>query len=412
MASLLRKSFINQYLDKETNKSDSERSNSFIAATDADSATGRCSPQPSPFRSHLAPTISIPTSSPTQTSPLPGLSPVLTPNDNHQMRWHWSPNSPCQTVNEPLFMSDQEELASLADEMDDDNFANLGTLSFSEDEEARNSATDIVKTEPASYPDRVPFDGQYYGNERVNFEVTSADKVKQGRSSFVMYTVLISKNSGIDKMPTMIEKRYSDFAKLHHRLKKKIPHKMEDIFFPKKLLTGNFTSETIARRSRAFEQYLTHIFSISEIRYSEEFANFFYLKELQTAYSLINDHKYSQAIPLMEKYLPIQEKVHSDAHPDVMLTLCAIAACYHQLDRPYMAHRYAETALNCMQNFDIVDNTIYVALLQLSIRVCWTLGKDKRNMEAQLQNLHKQGIVTENTCSLMDIVKSRIRKSY
>ncbi|GAB1603311.1 sorting nexin-20-like [Argonauta hians] len=436
MASLLRKSFINQYLEKESNKSESERTNSFVSApscTDGGGAMGRFSPQHSPFRSHrsspIPPTppltrprptsssspISSPSSSSLQTQrvSLPGFSPIITSTNDprHQMYWHRSPNhSICPSMSEPMPLSDQEELASLADEMDDDNFANLGTLSFSEDEEARNSSSEMVKTEVSPYPTQVPFDGEYYGNSRLSFEVTSADKVKQGRSSFVMYTVLISRNSGVDKMPTMIEKRYSDFAKLHHRLKKKMPHKMENIFFPKKLLTGNFTSETIASRSRAFEQYLTHIFSITEIRYSEELANFFYLKELQTAYSLIINNKYSQAVPLMEKYLPIQEKVHCDVHPDVMLTLSAITACYHQLDRAYMAHQYAETALNCMHNFDIADNSLYVALLQLSIRVCWTLGKDKRSMEAQLQNLRRKGVVTENTGSLMDIVKARISK--
>ena len=41
-------------------------------------------------------------------------------------------------------LSDQEELASLADEVDDDSFATLGTLSFSEDEDGRNSSSNNV----------------------------------------------------------------------------------------------------------------------------------------------------------------------------------------------------------------------------------------------------------------------------
>lgn len=313
-------------------------------------------------------------------------------------------------------LSDQEELASLADEVDDDSFATLGTLSFSEDEDGRNSSNNTtypIRKESSRSPEPVPFDGQYNGTERVTFEVTSADKVKNGRSTFVMYTVLISKNSGIEKIPTMIEKRYSDFDRLNNRLRKKFPYKMEEISFPKKLLTGNFTSETIAHRSRAFEQYLTHLFCISEVRYSEEFANFFYLKELHVAYSLMFECKYSEAIPILEKCLPVQEKVHSDMHPDVLLTLCAIAACYHQLERPYMAQRYAETALGCIHNSNRhTDEAILVALLQLSIRVCWTLGKDKRDLESQLQVLRQQGVIVENARPLMDVVKLKIRKKY
>ncbi|CAE1287032.1 SNX21 [Acanthosepion pharaonis] len=313
-------------------------------------------------------------------------------------------------------LSDQEELASLADEVDDDSFATLGTLSFSEDEDGRNSSNNTtypIQKESSRSPEPVPFDGQYNGTERVSFEVTSADKIKDGRSAFVMYTVLISKNSGIDKMPTMIEKRYSDFDRLNNRLRKKFPYKMEDISFPKKLLTGNFTSETIARRSRAFEQYLTHLYSISDVRYSEDFANFFYLKELKVAYNLMFECKYSEAIPILEKCLPVQEKVHSDMYPDILLTLCAIAASYHQLERPYMAQRYAETALGCIHNTNReMDEAILVALLQLSIRVCWTLGKDKRDLESRLQALRQQGVIVENARPLMDVVKSRIRKKY
>lgn len=41
-------------------------------------------------------------------------------------------------------LSDQEELASLADEVDDDSFATLGTLSFSEDEDGRNSSNNTT----------------------------------------------------------------------------------------------------------------------------------------------------------------------------------------------------------------------------------------------------------------------------
>lgn len=54
-----------------------------------------------------------------------------------------------------------------------------------------------------------------------------------------------------------------------------------------KKLRRNFTAETIAKRSRAFEQYLCHLCSLSALRGALCVRHFFYLTDLQAGQLLI-----------------------------------------------------------------------------------------------------------------------------
>lgn len=54
-----------------------------------------------------------------------------------------------------------------------------------------------------------------------------------------------------------------------------------------KKLRSNFTAETIAKRSRAFEQYLSHLCSVAALRGALCVRRFFYLPDLQAAQTSI-----------------------------------------------------------------------------------------------------------------------------
>lgn len=54
-----------------------------------------------------------------------------------------------------------------------------------------------------------------------------------------------------------------------------------------KKLRRNFTAETIAKRSRAFEQYLYHLCSLSALQEALCVRHFFYLADLQAGQLLI-----------------------------------------------------------------------------------------------------------------------------
>lgn len=223
--------------------------------------------------------------------------------------------------------------------------------------------------------------------------------------AFQLYTILITRNSGMNKVPSVILKRYSDFDKLNKQLKKQFHSLLDDVVFPKKKIAGNFTSETIARRSRGFEQYLSHVFSLQQVRDSTVLANFFYREDLHCGFSLMEKGQISEAIPLFEHVLPVQEKLLGDSHPSVIRTLCALVHSYSSVGNGRMAQKYAETALNCL-NQDV--NSKYLAsLLETSIRLCWEIGKDKQDLEARLNDLKQLGLA-DKIVPLEDLIYQEV----
>ncbi len=203
----------------------------------------------------------------------------------------------------------------------------------------------------------------------------------------------------------IIERRYSHFDRLHTALKKAYPVQMRDIAFPKKILTGNFKAETIAQRSRAFEQFLTHVYSVSLLRVSIEFNRFFYESDLVQAYSNIHQGEYKTALPRLKTIVLLQQGLLGDTHIETAHTLCALVAVTSALEQDVVAQQYAETALLCFHKESVSE---YLApLLSLSIRLCWKLGKEKKDLESWQQLLHTQGVAVDTAPSLLEVIKKQ-----
>ncbi len=217
------------------------------------------------------------------------------------------------------------------------------------------------------------------------------------------------KGPGISTAEAAITRRYSDFERLHMSLKKRYASELRGISFPKKILTGNFKAETIAQRSRAFEQYLCHVYSISDLRASQEFVSFFYEDDLRKAYDCLRNGNYKSAPPMLKSSLLLQQRLQGETHAEVFGTLCALVAVHAELEQDSHAQSYAENALLCVQN----DNTnqYLPALLQLSIRLCWKLGKDKVDLEERQQQLKKEGVDVDRVPPLLSLVQKRFSGS-
>lgn len=271
--------------------------------------------------------------------------------------------------------------------------------------EIRQGDTNYTPSTPSS-PGCVSIESNRGGVGSVNFEVISTDTVKEGRSSHVIYRILIY-GHGIEKTPGIIEKRYSDFEKFNVKLRQKFPELMESVAFPGKLLMGNFKIKTIARRSRAFEQYLNHLMSVNNIRFSIETRKFFYENEMNFANKMLISQNYTDAIALFEKCLPIQEKVMGSMHDDVVKTLCSIVACYQTIGNRERALRYSNTALLCIS--DNSEDPYYLPLLHTAIYLHWMLGTEKAHLEAKLGELRKKGISTETNTNLLDTVLREVK---
>lgn len=134
-----------------------------------------------------------------------------------------------------------------------------------------------------------------------------------------VYTVLMVRADVAGSLPAKVNRRYSDFSRLNTALRRQFPALMRDISFPSKRLRGNFKPSTIAQRSRAFEQYLTHIFAIAALRTSAELAEFLYGDDLRNGYRQVVDGDYGGSLALLRGAWRLQAHLHGDTDPEVTI---------------------------------------------------------------------------------------------
>ncbi|KAG8519638.1 Sorting nexin-21 [Galemys pyrenaicus] len=239
--------------------------------------------------------------------------------------------------------------------------------------------------------------------QRLLFEVTNANVVKEPPSKYVLYTLTVMGPGPPDRQPAQISRRYSDFERLHRNLQRQFRGPMAAISFPRKRLRRNFTAETIARRSRAFEQFLSHLQSVPELRQAPALQDFFVLPELQRAQSLTCTGLYREALTLWANAWQLQAQLGIPSGPDrPLLTLAGLAVCHQELEDPGEARACCERALQLLG--DKSPHPLLAPFLEAHVRLSWRLGLDKRQSEAQLQALQEAGLTPTPPPSLKELL--------
>uniref|UniRef100_A0A4W5K3V3 Sorting nexin family member 21 n=1 Tax=Hucho hucho TaxID=62062 RepID=A0A4W5K3V3_9TELE len=253
--------------------------------------------------------------------------------------------------------------------------------------------------------------------EKLVFEVTDASVVPES-SKYVLYTIHVIQSGMFDKTPAVITRRYTDFERLHSRLRRRHGDDMERVCFPRKRLRKNFVAETIAKRSRAFEQYLTHMHSLAELRRSATFLEFFYLGDLQAGQMLMRVDRYQEGLGPLLNGLRLQEKLgceqqgmqqqpHHQQRTHWLFTLLALLTCFQELEQLGEAQEYCDRALRdlapspeALQQH--LFHPLLIPLLQTNVRLSWKISKDKRRWEVLLQEIQDSGADVGNQPSLKE----------
>ncbi|XP_075773186.1 sorting nexin-21 isoform X2 [Pelodiscus sinensis] len=238
--------------------------------------------------------------------------------------------------------------------------------------------------------------------QRLLFEVTSASVVSERSSKYVLYTIYLIRSGQFDKAPAAIARRYSDLERLNRRLRRHFACDMAGVAFPRKRLRRNFTAETIAKRSRAFEQFLSHLHSIAEIRRSAAFQEFFFLRELQAAQRLTCTGMYREALAAWSNACRLQDKLGAGRSGRFLLTLAGLAVCHQELEELSEAHGYCEQALQLLEAQD--SHPLLEPFLQAHVHLSWKVGRDKRQSEARLQGLHGPGLLPQQPPTLKELL--------
>ncbi|XP_043984360.1 sorting nexin-21 [Gambusia affinis] len=272
------------------------------------------------------------------------------------------------------------------------------------------------------------------------FEVTDASVVQDGAAKYVLYTIHVIQSGGSDKMPAVITRRYSDFQRLHATLRRNYGNQMERVSFPRKKLRRNFTAETIAKRSRAFEQYLSHLCSLPDLRGAPSVRQFFYLNDLQAGQLLIRAEHFQEALGPLLNAKRLQHKLgwasyHDDetqapppASSHWFFTLVGLACCFQEVEQLEEALENCDHALRMLLPPEVQDKplplqdkplpfqlgaalqSLALPLLQAVIRLSWQTGRDKQRWEEHLQQL--EGAGPDDHVTIRDfLVKHKLQES-
>uniref|UniRef100_A0A8C5R8K9 Sorting nexin family member 21 n=1 Tax=Leptobrachium leishanense TaxID=445787 RepID=A0A8C5R8K9_9ANUR len=306
------------------------------------------------------------------------------------------------------------EIAELEDDTDGLSRQLSGTLSLSE--ESLGSEESEGEYNPLEEQDHGPLLTQqlremWASSQRrpkpvtLTFEVTEANVVRDVHAKYVVYTIFVLQSGKFDPSPGYISCRYSDLERLKRRLRSLYPDEMSEVSFPRKRLHKNFTSETIAKRSRAFEQFLSHVSSLPSLRCSPQFLGFFYVKEIQKAQQLTRAGLYKLALPLWTNTWALQEKL-CPRGPSThrLLVLAGLVVCHQEMDTLVEAQMYSEQAVGLLkETLDPICPWL-VPFLHVHIQLSWRIGKDKRESEAVIQKLQEAGHNTHDDASIKELL--------
>ncbi|XP_065105935.2 sorting nexin-21 [Paramisgurnus dabryanus] len=257
--------------------------------------------------------------------------------------------------------------------------------------------------------------------EKLLFEVTDASVVHDTNSKYVLYTLHVIHSGTFDKTPAVITRRYSDFERLHSRLRRRHGDEMDAVYFPRKKLRKNFVAETIAKRSRAFEQYLSHLRSLPEIRSTPTFLEFFYLGDLRAGQMLMRVGRHQEALGSLLNALRLQEKLgchqllqqNHFQRVHWFFTLSALVICFQEAEQLNEAQEHCDRALQdlapspeALQQHQL--HPLLIPLLQANVRLSWKISKDKRRWEALLQEIQDHGIDVGNQPNLKEYLINEI----
>ncbi|XP_055748260.1 sorting nexin-21-like [Salvelinus fontinalis] len=263
--------------------------------------------------------------------------------------------------------------------------------------------------------------------QKLVFEVTDASVVQESSSKYVLYTIHLIQSGMFDETPAAITRRYTDFKRLHSCLRRRHRDNMERVGFPRKKLRKNFVAETIAKRSRAFEQYLTHMHSLAELRRSPTFLEFFYLGDLKAGQMLMRVGRYQEALGPLLNGLRLQEKLgceqqgkqqpHHQQGTHWLFTLLALVTCFQELEQLGEAQEHCDRALRdlapspeALQQHHF--HPLLIPLLQTNVRLSWKISKDKRQWEVLLQEIQDSGADIGNQPSLKEyLIKEALVES-
>lgn len=211
------------------------------------------------------------------------------------------------------------------------------------------------------------------------------------------------RSGSFDSHRVSVERRYSDFSRLHHKLLEEFSEELEEVVLPRKLLTGNFSPEIIAERRLALQDYLAELYAVRCVRHSPLFPRFFTEQERKRAQSLLRAGQFEPAVQQLQIILGIEEKLLPWQNPTLIVpTLSALAVCYRDLEQPEQAFATAERALPPARRYGLKHYR--ASLLDLLVDLGYQLQRPVAQLQEELTALRDAERGEVSTRSLKELV--------
>ncbi|XP_062419047.1 sorting nexin-20 isoform X2 [Pungitius pungitius] len=228
---------------------------------------------------------------------------------------------------------------------------------------------------------------------KLVFEIPSTRIIEEVLSKYVVYEVVVMRSGSFDSRRVSVERRYSDFLRLHRDLLEEFQEELEDVVLPRKLLSGNFCPEAIGGRRLALQDYLAALYAARCVRRSPHFHRFLTQPEQRRAHGLLRAGRFLLAVQLLQDVLEIEEKLLPWQNPTLTVpTLSALAVCYRDLKEPERAFAAAQRALPPTRRYGL--DRYRASLLQLLVDSGYELGRPVAQLQEELTLLRERGEVT------------------
>ncbi|XP_054475140.1 sorting nexin-20 isoform X2 [Anoplopoma fimbria] len=238
---------------------------------------------------------------------------------------------------------------------------------------------------------------------RLLFEIPSTRIIEHVLSKHVVYEVVVMRSGSFDSRRVSVERRYSDFLRFHHKLLEEFNEELEEVVFPRKLLSRNFCPELISERRLALQDYLAKLFATRCVRYSPHFPKFFTESEQKRAHSLLRAGQFQLAVKDLQTVLEVEEKLLPWQNPTLIVpTLSALAVCYRDLEQPEQAFAAAQRALPPTRRYGL--KRYRASLLDLLVDLGYQLGRPVAQLQEELTVLRDAERGEVSSRSLKELV--------
>lgn len=292
-------------------------------------------------------------------------------------------------LNIPGYISEVKVDDNLLDDRVADSIGRRGLLVFAENRLDCEKSSDFESNceDALSFSDTSSIISIAADKMKVQFDIITTKIVHDSSGKYVKYIVIVMEVPKMDCDRAIIERRFSEFSKLHNGLKKECPKTVANVPFPsKKFFSRNFDDTLIEERSRKLEKYLRYVYHQPGVPETKAFRKFFYRPHLKEATQRLKCEEYRNSYDQYRLALQLQKKLGSN-QDEMVVSMCGVVETCRNLKNYEEAEEIGSECLELLQ-YD-VQNPYLLPLMHAVIDARKRLFMNTDGIKRKLKECEK-----------------------